>query len=141
VKDGVIVGRIDAGAEAGKREDADVGGEGEGVPPFIKMLTYREQATGSRIGRRPRGGRGYRQPVPGRGLGPGQAMSAQAPRAEFSGQVRLTVLGHTPAHVREQIPRLEEHLRGIINEMQLSTVSGTPVSLTVHYQRDLLSGL
>ena len=140
MKDGEIVGLIDSGAEAGKREDADAGNDDEGVPPYITILTFREDATGLESVDICAAGDDFETLAPAVVSALAQAMSAQASRAEFSGQVRLTVLGHTPPHVREQIPRLEEHLRGIINETRLSTASGAPVSLTVRYQRDLLSG-
>src|SRR6185295_4706059 len=46
MKDGAIVGLIDSGAAAGKRGDADAEVDGDGVPPYITILTYREEATG-----------------------------------------------------------------------------------------------
>ena len=140
IKDGAIVGLIDAGADAGKRDEAEAGNDDEGVPPYITILTYREEATGLESVDICAAGDDFERLAPAVVSALAQAMSAQASRPEFSGQVRLTVLGHTPAHVREQIPRLEEHLRGIISETQLITAAGAPLSLTVRYQRDLLSG-
>ncbi len=139
MKDGEIVGLIDVGADSGRREGAKGDHAADPGAPDITILTVRDDATGLDMIDICVAGDDFERLASAVVSALPQAMSAQAARAEFSGQMRLTILGHTPSHVREQVPRLEEHLRGVLMETGLRTVSGRTLSLSVRYQIDSLT--
>ena len=56
-----------------------------------------------------------------------------AARPEFSGHIQIVVLGMTPPPARKRIPKLLEHFRGICSEL---SAHGTKFRVSLTYQRD-----
>jgi hypothetical protein len=131
LKDGEIVGIIEAGASqveaAGERGHA-----GEGVPD-VSGLVLRNESTGLEDVEIMIDGSDFGKVSYGAVCALAEAMSRHRSRPEFSGKVRVLILGVTPDAMRAELPRLEEHLRGLAEETG-PTDAGRPIVVSVREQ-------
>jgi hypothetical protein len=127
VKDGSIVGMVDAGAEAGRsaamdadeEQEEDVGGEEEDAgAPYITTLVVEDSPGVERI-EICAGGEDFDRLSSGIVSALAGGLTRHGSRPAFGGEIRVVILGYTPTEVRKELPRLKAHLEGILAETRI----------------------
>jgi hypothetical protein len=141
VKDGAIVGIVEAGAEAGKptsRDADDEDGDDEDVDeeqedagaPYITMLVVEDSPGVERI-EICAGGEDFERLSSGIVSALAGALTRHGSRPGFGGEIRVVILGYTPAAVRKELPRLKAHLEGILAE---TSIAGRTLRVSIKEQ-------
>jgi hypothetical protein len=134
LRDGKIVGILDAGVEAGraraKVEDEAAGaGEGDGEPYVSGMAVKGEHGLDLVI------------VAVGDDFSPVaaaiqsfflQMLNKYLPEPEFSGRFEVVLPETTPEGVWRQMPALEQHLQAAVKRPGVTTRSGRPVTISFH---------
>lgn len=135
MKDGAIVGMVEAAAEAGapsvpdSLEDAPP--EGDPAEPYLATMVLLDDSTGRERIDIMVGGEDFERLANRVIAAVAQGLTNHGRRPEFGGEVRVMVLAFTPTHVRIGLPQLRAHLEGLQRELAGACSAGTSLRITV----------
>jgi Protein of unknown function (DUF1444) len=124
-------------AEEGEADDEDEDGEDDAEAPYINAMTVKNAEGKLEVHLMGGGEDGDRL---ARGFEDAfhQMVRKYKDNPDFSHRIKIVVFGYTPAAAQEPLPKMVEHLRGIVSDMQGHGMP--PITIEMEIQKDSAFG-